>query len=79
MATGLGLRQSLANPSMPQGVTEDFLFSRTLAEAGGPLAQTAAGFGVTDLPIAAGILEKTPRLNELPSYPRWPASPASSR
>lgn len=76
MALGLGLRQMLSNPSTPQGVSEDFLFSRTLAEAGGPLAEAAAGFGLADLPISKAILDKTPRLNELPDYPRWPESPA---
>lgn len=79
MSLGLGLRMSLGNPKIPPGVGENFLFSRTLAEAGGPLAEQAAAFGITDLPIAAGILKKTPPLNALPDYPPWSEAPATAR
>jgi len=77
MATGLGLRVSLSDPVVPEGVTQDFLFQTKLSGTGSELADAAAAFGVDDVTIAASILDATPPLNELPAYEPWPGSPAA--
>lgn len=73
--TGSGLRMSLENPIIPEGVTQDFLFSTTIGETGGELAELAESVGLGDLPIASAILTETPPLNVLPDYEPWPESP----
>lgn len=73
-ATGLGLRFALDDPQIPDGVTEDFLFNTDLADTSGELAELASSVGL-DIPIATPLLEKTPRLNVLPTYDPWPESP----
>ncbi len=77
MATGLGLRMSLANPQAPEGVSQDFLFQTELSGAGGELAEAVAGTELADLPIAAAILDHVPALDEVTEYPAWPGSPAA--
>lgn len=85
-AVGSGLRFSLADPEIPDGVTEDFLFSRTIADVGGPLADLASQLGEPDLPIASTILTEPgpddppplipkPDWMILPTYEPWPESP----
>jgi hypothetical protein len=76
---GMGLRLPFSAPAYPEGVTEDFLFERQLSAVGGELWDAAQAFGLDDIPIADDILEETPPLDALPSYPSWPESPAASR
>lgn len=75
--TGLGLRLPLESPTLPAGVTEDFLFEEHLFGAGGELAEAAKAIGLDDPVIADDILRTTPSLDELPDYEPWPESPAA--
>jgi len=77
MQTGRGLRTPLANPQLPKGVSEDFLFVTTLFQTGSRLAQSVAALGFDDIVIADDLLEEVPRLNVLPEYEPWPESPAA--
>lgn len=67
----------LESPTLPAGVTEDFLFEETLSGAGGELADLAADVGLEDPVIATDILRSTPPLDALPDYEPWPESPAA--
>lgn len=77
MATGLGLRISLSDPVLPDGVTQDFLFQTKLSGTKSELADLAEAAGLKDVTIAEAILDKTPPLNELPTYEPRPDSPAA--
>lgn len=78
MYTGLGLRSMLADPSLPDGVTQDFLFQKYVSGTGGELAELAESAGLGEILLAAPILEEVPPLDVLPDYPPWPDSPAAS-
>lgn len=73
--TGNGLRISLQDPVIPEGVTEDFLFQTKLSGTNSPLAAMVKGTPLENLVIASPILQHTPKLNQLPPYKPWPDSP----
>lgn len=75
--TGKGLRIELGRPAVPEGVTGDFLFAKTLFEAGGPLADNVKAIGFDDIEIASTVLDQTPKLDVLPTYEPRPGSPAA--
>lgn len=74
--SGLGLRLPLSAPTLPAEINEDFLFSSTLSEVGGPLHEAATTLDIGDVQVAEPILSETPPLDTLPTYPPWPESPA---
>jgi len=77
--SGMGFRLPLSAPKVPSELTEDFLFKKNLSEVGGPLFEQIKALGIQDFPLAQAVLDKTPKLDELPEYPVWPGSPASGR
>lgn len=77
--SGMGFRLPLSAPKLPPELTEDFLFKKKLSDVGGPLYDQIKALGISDFPVAQALLDKTPKLDELPDYPPWPESPAAGR
>jgi hypothetical protein len=75
--TGMGLRLPYAAPTPPAGISEDILFETHLSGVGGDLFEAAQAFGVDDIQVADTILDATPPLDAVPSYPPWAESPAA--